>query len=239
MNRIIRHLIAAVLAVTAMSAAGETSQHYAIDLNDFTELKVTDDINVDYVWAPDSAGFAVFDAPASMASRIIFVPSGSKLSLQLAPRDLSDPNSVDGPVPTVRVYSRYLASVENNGDSLVRVLSVAPGPKLKAKLVGNGRLSVRNADFTEINAQITTGNGTITLTGRCDTAVLGMLATGTITADGLKATDVKCRLTGTGTIGCSPSRKLEVRGIGSGKVYYTGQPEISKRAPGISVQPLD
>lgn len=237
MSSFIRYFLVSVMMVTAAVVSAQT-EHYTLELRDFTELKVTDAINVDYVCAPDSAGYAVFDADRSVASRIIFVPSSNRLTIQLAPRDPGDPAPADLPLPTVRVYSRYLASVENDGDSLVRVLSVAPGPKLKAKLVGNGRLSIRNAEFTEVNAQITTGNGSITVNGKCDIAVLGMLATGTITADGLEAIDVKCRLTGTGTIGCYPSRSLEVRGIGSGKVYYLGQPSISKRAPGITVAPL-
>ncbi len=237
MNNTIRNFLSAALMLCSAVLSAQTG-HYAIKLQDFTELKVTDGINVDYVCAPDSAGYAVFDAVESVASRIMFSPSGSKITVQLASEDEMHPTPPNTPIPTVRIYSRYLSSVENDGDSLVRILSVAPGPKFKAKLMGNGRLSVRDVDFNEVNVQITTGNGTVTITGRCDTAVLGMLATGNIVADCLEAVNVKCRLTGTGTIGCNATRSLQVRGVGTGKIYYVGKPEISKRAPGITVAPL-
>jgi len=39
------------------------------------------------------------------------------------------------------------------------------------------------------------------------------------------AEEVECRLTGTGSAYCSPLSKLKIRGIGTGKVYYRGNPE--------------
>ena len=44
-------------------------------------------------------------------------------------------------------------------------------------------------------------------------------------ANGMAAEEVECRLTGTGSAYCSPLSKLKIRGIGTGKVYYRGNPE--------------
>lgn len=217
----------------AFTASAQTAGHYALQVRDFTELKVTDGINVDYVCSPDSAGYAVFDAASDVASRILFEPKGSKLTIEV-----SNEEGLPLKLPTVRVYSRYLASIENDGDSLVRAINVAPCPKFKAKLVGNGRLSVRGIDASDVSANITTGNGTITLTGRCEEAVYTIVSTGTIIADDLVAKEAKCRVWGTGTIGCNATAKLSVSGLGSGKVLYTGKPEIKKKAGGVSVNPL-
>ena len=58
--------------------------------------------------------------------------------------------------------------------------------------------------------------------------VLKMVGTGTINADGLKTELVNCKIMGSGTIGCWPLSRLDVRGIGSTKIYYKGAPEIKK-----------
>lgn len=226
---------ATIISVCSLWTAAQTAptQHFELKLRDFTELKVVDGINVDYVCSADSAGYAVFDALPELAPKIMFEPSGDRLTIQL----LND----EGPLhnlPTIKVYSRYLQSVENDGDSLVRALSVAPIPKFKAKLVGNGRLSVRDVDANEVKATLLTGNGTITITGRCTEAILQATSTGTITADQLVATEVKCRLAGTSTIGCAPTEKLQVRGM-AGKVLYKGKPAINKSfALGVKVEPF-
>jgi len=150
-----------LILAAAFTASAQTAGHYALQVRDFTELKVTDGINVDYVCSPDSAGYAVFDAASDVASRILFEPKGSKLTIEV-----SNEEGLPLKLPTVRVYSRYLASIENDGDSLVRAINVAPCPKFKAKLVGNGRLSVRGIGCSEVKGKINNGQGTIKLERR-------------------------------------------------------------------------
>lgn len=225
----------ATLLAPRTEAATPPTQHFALNVKDFTELVVVDGINVDYIGcSTDSAGYAVFDTTADLASQIMFEPSKGKLKVQLANHD----SQLTG-LPTVKVYSRYLSSVENDGDSLVRIITPAPGPKFQATLVGNGRLSVRGIDVNEASVSLVTGNGQLVVTGRCESANLKLTGTGSITADELTAKIVKCRVAGTGTIGCDASEELNVSGIGSGTVLYRGRPAIKKRGLGIKVNPLD
>ena len=232
MNKTI--LTIALLAATATASAQQTTR-YEVDVTDFNELKVTDGINVDYVCSPDSAGKAVFHATPEMASQIIFQPDKSKLNIQLVPKA----ERVNRELPTVTVYSSYLTHVENDGDSLVRVLSIAPGPKVKARIIGNGRLSVRGLKANTVEGNIDTGNGTLVLYGTCNDAKLTCTGTGNIQADALEAQEVNVILTGTGTVGCNAAKKQYVKGLGSGKVYYGGNPEIKKRGVGIKALPLE
>ncbi len=220
-------------AVSALGQAGSGPRQYSVDVKDFSELVVIDGINVDYRCNADSAGWATFYASPERSSQIMFEANNGKLKIQLPMRDMQITD-----VPRVTVYSRYLASVENDGDSLVRVLSVAPGPKFKAKLVGNGRLSIRDIDVNEATISILTGNGQINVTGRCNKASLRITGTGSIIADDLEADKVDCRLTGTGTIGCAPSTSLSIKGVGSGTILYSGNPEISRREIGLHVERL-
>ncbi len=62
-------------ALTATQGAAQAPTRYELDVKDFSELKVTDGINVDYVCNPDSAGKAVFFATPDIASQILFVPN--------------------------------------------------------------------------------------------------------------------------------------------------------------------
>lgn len=229
-------IIIAIAAVcSSLTAFAQEHTRYELDVKDFSELKVTDAVNVDYVCNPDSAGKAVFFAKPDVASRILFVPSNNKLEIQLSPAE----NNYPAELPKVTVYSSYLTFAENSGDSTLRVMSVAPGPKFRARVIGNGRIVVRNVKATQVDASLDTGKGSVVVYGEATTAKLSCTGTGTIQADELKAVNIKCSLWGTGSIGCAPSETLSVMGAGSGTVYYRGKPSIKNRSLGVKLSPLD
>lgn len=229
-------LISAAIFLTAsVTCFGAGIARYELDVNDFSELKVTEGINVDYVCNPDSAGKAVFYTTPDLASVLMFSNKKDKLEMQIATDGINYNN-----LPTVTVYSNFLTKVENSGDSMVRVLNVAPGPKFKVNLIGNGRIVVHGLNATQIDSSINSGNGTIVVDGKCTTAKLSTVGTGSIQADKLNATDVKCILVGTGTVGCSVKQNLTVIGTGSGKVYHKGTPEkVTNRSLGVKIIALD
>lgn len=232
-SKIIQVIVMA--ASCACVAVAADKSHYTIKVDDFSELNVVNAINVDYVCSTDSAGLAVFDATPDMASLLMFSNNGkNRLTIQTA----TDGVKYTG-LPTVRVYSNFLTKVENSGDSLVRVLTVAPGPKFTATLIGNGRLSVRDITANQVDASIKTGNGQMAVSGKCQNANLHNTGAGSIQADGLVATNTKCSVVGTGTIGCYVKENLSVQGMGTGKVYYVGEPsKIKNRSMGIKYMKL-
>lgn len=219
--------------LTATQGAAQALTRYELDVKDFSELKLTDGINVDYVCNPDSAGKAVFFATPDVASQILFVPNKQKLEIQLSDDEKSRRN-----LPSVRVYSNILTFVENSGDSMLRVLNVNPCPKFRARVIGNGRIVVRDIKATQVDASLDTGKGSLVIRGTAETANLSCTGTGSITADDLVAETVKCKSFGTGTIGCAPVKNLSVMGM-SGTIYYRGNPAIKNRSIGVKVLPLD
>ncbi|MDE6309112.1 MAG: DUF2807 domain-containing protein [Muribaculaceae bacterium] len=204
----------------------ETLNRYELDVEDFSQLKVIEGLNVDYKCVPDSAGKAVFTTTADKASVLMFSNKKGRLDLQISTDGIAYHN-----LPTITVYSNFLTSVENSGDSTVRVLSISPGPALKATLIGNGRLVVHDVNSTRVDASLKTGNGQLVLDGKCVNAHLGVVGTGTIQADRLNAQEVKCRIVGTGSIGCDAVNSLIILGgsVGPGKIYYAGSPDISTK----------
>jgi len=200
------------------------ARQYTLQFNDFHELKVTDGINVTYRSDATRAGKIEFEARADVASAVIFTPGKGKLTISLASRDTSYSD-----LPVVTVYSSMLSSVRNEGDSTLRIISPAPVPKLSARLIGNGRIAMRDCQATETSAEIISGHGIIMLTGNTTTAKYNVMGAGSIQADDFKAKEVSTTITGTGSVACYATDKLSVGGLGTGTVSYRGNPEIKNK----------
>lgn len=230
-NRLLTILAAFMLIVPAVRALGTDVKSYEIKVGEFMELKVVNGIRVEYRASEDSCGYAVFRATSDMASVIMASVEKNCLTLQLSTDGVSARN-----IPTVTVYSRFLQIVENEGDSLVKVVNPNAVPVFKAKVVGNGQISVHGLTANSVDASLTTGNGTILITGSATQAKYSLVGTGSIQCADLKAYDVKCKLLGTGYVECWPTNKLSVIGASSGKVYYRGKvPEIKNNSIGVKV----
>jgi len=158
MNRLFTTLI--FTAAAGICAVAQEMADYRLQVQDFTELKVTDAINVDYRCSPDSAGWAYFTTTPEVAENLLFSNNKATLTIQLGP-DIDDKPVV---LPTIRVYSTALAKVENSADSTVRVLTNVPQPSFRAQLIGNGTLIVRQVRATNVDAGINTGNGHLVIT---------------------------------------------------------------------------
>lgn len=225
------------LICAVITGLAQSRQHYVVEIGDFTKLVVNHAVNVDYRSVPDSAGLAVFDAPASLVNFIQFKNNGKdKVEVVI---ESDNNNNVPTGLPTVTVYSRFLTHVEISADSTVRVLSVNAGPKFKAVLVGNGRLAVKDIVTEELTAKIVTGRGQIAIEGKTNKASLSVTGVGTIQADQLEAATVSASVNGPCTIGCLATQKLTVKGLGPGTVYYGGEPaEVKNHSIAGKAKPL-
>lgn len=227
-----KHIITTlIIALTATGAAmAQSARRYELKVNDFNELRVDNHIAVNYICNPDSAGYAVFDATDEQAGWVLFDNNGrGKLSVQT---DTDYPKGEK--MPHITVYSSSLEKVVNSGDSLVKVYNLPAADKFKAILIGNGRLSVPEVEASKVEASIHSGNGQLTIEGRCTEAKLHLVGTGTILADRLTAVTIKATVVGTGHIGCNPTEAITVMGAGSGSVLYRqAPPTIKSRGVGI------
>ena len=215
-------LIACIAVATLFTAsAQETSRKYIVEVGDFVRLKITDGLNVTYRCNADSAGLAVFTATQSEASSLIFKNNKSTLTMQM----VTEYAITDSTLPHITVYSSAIEELENKADSTLLVENVETPGKIRLKLSDNGRIIAIGISATEVEAKIFTGKGMISVSGKCDKASLKCTGTGMIDANGLIATDVNCRIIGTGSIYCLVNGgSLTTRGSGPGKVYFTGTP---------------
>ena len=221
-------IITLFTATSAVSA--QELRKYELDVKDFYDLRVIEGVTVDYKCNPDSAGMATFTTTADLASVLMFSNNKNRLDVEISTDGIDYTN-----LPRITVYSRFLNSVENSGDSLVRVLTLNPTAAFKARLIGNGSLAVYGINSTSVEASLDTGNGTITLYGKAESAKYNLVGTGSIQADELTAGSIKCSLLGTGFVGCDPTTTLTIVGASSGKVYYKGSPSIKNRSIGVKI----
>ncbi len=222
-----------ILSFVTLILRAETPGIYRLKIGDFTELKVLDGLNIDYYSSTDSAGYAVFTCEPSVASSFIFDRNNTKLTVRL-----SAENPPSGPLPKVRIYSRYLIKAENKSDSTLRVLSVAQGPKFEGGVEGNGTLVVRDVLANEVKLSMRLGHGMIVASGEFDKLNVKFVGTGVVQADDLKAANVSVNGSGTGSVGIWAVDKLSLFGMGSTSVYYKGHPEIKNRSVGLKLTPL-
>lgn len=229
----LKHFITFVLlSVITVSSCFADTNTYRIKVGDFTRLKVFNNATVIYRSNPDSIGYAVYNAERDMADAFLFSNnSRGVLKVEVATEHTYDQN-----LPTIIVYSRFIDNIESSSSETVFIESPSPCPTIKIKLVGNGKLVVNNINSTTTEINLSTGNGTIVATGFTDNAKIKTVGTGIIQADKLEATDVNCSILGSGDIGCNPKESLSVKGIGSTKIYYKGEPKIKKSGGGHLIQ---
>lgn len=230
-------MLMCVLAAAMQCAKAGDVADYELNVKDFSQLIVDDGFNVEYKSSDDLAGMATFRASKAVADKIIFENNKGKLKIQKAFHE--DGELVEG-LPVITVYSRFLKEIKNNGDSTVRVLSVRPTLEMKATVVGNGRLVLRDVNCSKFDGAIKTGNGSMVVTGKCESASFSNTGTGAIQADNLEAQNVSCRFFGTGTTGCWATNVLTVKGVMAGKLYYRNKPQrIRNYSVGVKIYSLE
>ncbi len=216
-------------ALIALSASADSAhlKEYVLNLGQFDKIRVDDNVNVVYRQNPDSTGCASFRSTEEFADAFIFTVNNGTLRVQVTTEDVGKEG-----LPTLNLFSDFLTSITSSSDFEVRVADLAPCPELKVNLIGNGTITVDDIRATKLSAKLSTGNGTLNLSGSVQEATFSMIGTGTIQADRLRSGKVNCHIMGSGTIGCWPLDKLCVKGIGSTKIYYKGEPKVKKNGGG-------
>lgn len=218
---------ALMIVLAAGAAFGAESHRYTFDSGDFTRLQVIDGINVNYICEPDSAGLVSFSCDPKTAPLLMVSNKNGTLKLQLEYNETQPRH-----LPTVTVRSKYLEQAENSGDSTLVIDSPAPGASIKLRVIGNGRIIAKGLHASSVEGKIDTGKGHLVLSGATVWAKLRTVGTGSIEAGGLKADKASIVIGGTGSVDCNVSDELTVTGLGSGKVYCIGSPQVKNRTLG-------
>lgn len=216
--------ISAIIAfiLVALSAS---AKEFTLPVGQFSKIQVDDDVNVIYVGGDGTPSRVKYEGDMKYAKAFIISQKGDKLRIQVETSFVEDSD-----LPTLYIYSDFLKQASLSSEATLKIDQAAPCSEISLSLMGNGTIVANNLKATKIAASIKTGNGTISIEGHCQTAKFSMYGSGTIQADRLEATEVDCNpIIGNGSIGCWPVNELKVRGIGTTKIYYKGNPEIDKK----------
>ncbi|MCH5225813.1 MAG: DUF2807 domain-containing protein [Muribaculaceae bacterium] len=205
------------------------AETFNLEVGQFEKLKINGNLTVVYKNLPDSTGMARFSAQADSPEEVVEFSTKGDGTLKIEPAD-SNWGATD--LPVVFVYSDFLSNLESYSEKNVWVASVAPCATFSVNQVGNGTISIDNLKCNNLTAAISTGNGSIYINGSCLNANYRMVGAGLISADQMRADNVKCRILGTGSIGCWALENLNVTGLGATKIYYKGSPKIKKTGGG-------
>lgn len=219
---VISLLTLAIISLLNVCAATAADHHYVIPVGEFTRIKLSADANVVYRNVPDSAGMVAFDASDRVADAYTFDVRKGTLRISLD-------HEWTTPLPTVYVYSSFLSGVENEEGGSITVFSPAPAPEFEAKMIGNGSITADNVNATQVTATFVTGNGSITITGNASAVSASMAGAGKIDLSYLSADKVAVKAVGSGWISCWARKELSVMGLGSTKIYYRGNPTITRK----------
>lgn len=218
-----------ILIGTLLGLCGQLrAQTHTVDVGQFEKLKINGNISVVYKNLPDSTGLAKFTAGPDAGDIFIFSTKDDG-TLKVEP---TEDKWGSRELPVLYLYSDFLSNLESYSDRNVYVASMAPCAAFSVTQVGNGTITIDDLKCNNVTASISTGNGSIYLSGNCVKANFRMVGAGLISADRLKAENVKCRILGTGSIGCWAVETLNVTGLGTTKIYYKGDPTIKKTGGG-------
>lgn len=224
-----------VLTIKPISLIAADTADYKLEVQDFSSLKVTDNINVVYHCSADTAGWAYFSCEPEIARALLFTNTKSQLHIQV---DYTAINTTS--LPTVHIYSSNLNKVENSSDSTMIVYLNKPVQTFNARVVGNGTIMVYGLESASVDAGIATGKGHLVLNGEAGRAKISNVGTGPIEAGNLVTRNVKVILLGTGDIDCCATESISVYGAGSGKIYYAGSPQkIINRSLGVKAYAVE
>lgn len=196
---------------------------YVDSIGVFNRIELYGNVDVVCHVANDSTGLIRLSNPKDKNLFYITLKKGT-LTISVMQEFEGNPD-----LPKIEVFTDSLSSVENSYDRTLRITDTVKSDSFKAKQQGNGAIIIDSLHSDKVNLSSTAGKGTVKiLSGKCHSLSCKITGTGSIDARGLEADKISCRFFGGGKIVCSPSNKLSVFGIGTTKVYYTGNPKIKK-----------
>lgn len=228
-------LLVMTLVITGFfnAAAADKIETYSFPTKQFTSLRIQDNVNVFYNTSPDSIAKITYNAPKDFEDAFIFTNNDGTLTIQVTTEDVGKTD-----LPTIHVYSNRLEKVANYSDFNVTVEHTGDVKNFEASLIGNGMINLNLIKADHVEAKSTAGRGTIIMQGECQDAIFRITGTGTINAENLFAKRLVCKIFGGGAIYCPNLESLVVKGLGSTRVLYPGNPVIKHRGGGKLI-PLD
>lgn len=127
---------------------------------------------------------------------------------------------------TVTVSYQDIESISLGGSGNILSESLIKSEDFNVALGGSGNISVK-VDADTISASIG-GSGNINLEGSSNELTCSIAGSGSIKAYNLKTDELEAKVAGSGSIKITVKTKINAKLVGSGSVYYKGNPKNIK-----------
>jgi hypothetical protein len=124
---------------------------------------------------------------------------------------------------TVTVFYKHIESVALGGSGTILCESLIKADDFKVSLGGSGNIDLK-VDAETIKASVG-GSGDINLEGNTNELTCSIAGSGNITAYGLEADEVYANVAGSGSVKTTVKSKIKAKIVGSGNIYYKGNPK--------------
>lgn len=132
----------------------------------------------------------------------------------------------------INVKSPEFRGVDISGSGCVNVRGSYTSDIVTADISGSGKIDIQDIEVNRLNVDIS-GSGKITvLNGRADDVQSDISGSGKVYLENLEAKRVKTETTGSGRTNVWATESLFAQIIGSGSVYYKGNPTIDSDITG-------
>ena len=125
---------------------------------------------------------------------------------------------------TVTVVYISLESVALGGSGNISGKNLLKADNFKVSLGGSGNINIK-VDADSVHASIG-GSGNIDLEGKSNEFICSIAGSGNIRAYALKTGEVYTNIAGSGSIKTTVKTKIKAKLVGSGNVYYKGNPKF-------------
>ncbi|MEO9571940.1 MAG: head GIN domain-containing protein [Polaribacter sp.] len=124
---------------------------------------------------------------------------------------------------TITVTYKDIESVALAGSGKITCNSIIKANDFKASLGGSGDITLK-VEADEIKVSIG-GSGNINLEGNSNELTCSIAGSGSVRAYGLKTDEVYANVAGSGNVRTTVTSKIKAKLVGSGSVYYKGNPK--------------
>lgn len=206
-------------------------------LEPFSRIEVNGDfeVQIDTGYGPD----AIVETDENLIDLVVTHVSGDKLIIETRNDRCLEPSR---PIE-ITVGTRELEEITLNGSGLVYCYGLTT-ERLSVNLAGSGQIECNNVTATSAEIELEgsgfikcdliaesvetnlEGSGEIKLLGDCISANYDLVGSGRIKASQCDTENCTIRISGSGVAEARVYNALDVTIIGSGIVYYTGDPSL-------------
>ena len=189
-------------------------------IGNFDKITVTGAFKVKIV--AGKTGRLVLTADQNLLEIIETYTKGSKLIIRINP----DFNLQHYTKLQVEVPTDYLSQITLTGSGSVYNEKAFSWHNLKLTLTGSGTMDFKTS-VAHIKVSLT-GSGDIYLSGKADDADYVLTGSGDLKAQDLTVQDVTATVIGSGDLDLKAVHRLNAKILGSGDIYYFGEPQYLK-----------